>query len=95
MADAISFMRIRALSVPAMLLCIVAEGAYRAFLDLKTPFIIIVASALMNIALNAAFLFGVFVAAAAAAPKAASSVFLPYPPATAAIWSSSPVSAAP
>ncbi len=59
MADAISFMRVRALSVPAMLLCIVAEGAYRAFLDLKTPFIIIGASALMNISLNFAFIFGV------------------------------------
>lgn len=38
MPMAVGFMLVRAVSVPAMLVSVVAEGAYRAFLDLATPF---------------------------------------------------------
>jgi len=58
MADAVAFMRVRALSVPALLVSIAVEGAYRAFLDLRTPFVVIAAAAVLNVALNAWLLFG-------------------------------------
>eukprot|EP00873_Tetraselmis_striata_P023282 jgi/Tetstr1/443546/TSEL_031550.t1 len=58
MPMAVGFMLVRAVSVPAMLVSVVAEGAYRAFLDLATPFAVIAGTAAMNIALNAAFVLG-------------------------------------
>lgn len=41
-----------------MLVSIAIEGAYRAFLDLRTPFLIIAGTAALNVVLNAGFLFG-------------------------------------
>lgn len=60
MPQAVIFMRARAVSVPPMLICIAIEGAYRAFLDLKTPFAVIAGAAAINVVLNVLFLFGAY-----------------------------------
>lgn len=55
---AVSYLRIRAFAVPAVLLILAANGAYRGFQDTKTPLYVTIAINGLNIVLDPLFMFG-------------------------------------
>ncbi|WP_448073969.1 MATE family efflux transporter [Georgenia yuyongxinii] len=55
---AVAYLRASAPGLPGMLLVLAATGTLRGLLDTRTPFVVAVAGALANIALNAAFIYG-------------------------------------
>jgi len=56
---AVAYLRWSAPGLPGMLLMLAATGTLRGLLDTRTPFVVAVAGALSNIALNAMFIYGV------------------------------------
>jgi MATE family multidrug resistance protein len=55
---AVSYLRIRALAVPALLVITAGHGAYRGFLDTRTPLLVGVTANLLNAALDPLLMFG-------------------------------------
>ena len=55
---AVSYLRIRAFAVPAVLVILAANGAYRGFQDTKTPLYVTIAVNGLNIVLDPLFMFG-------------------------------------
>nr|WP_226920879.1 MATE family efflux transporter [Georgenia subflava] len=55
---AVDYLRYSAPGMPGMLLVLAATGTLRGLLDTRTPFVVAVAGALSNIALNAFFIYG-------------------------------------
>lgn len=55
---AVSYLRIRALAVPAVLLILAANGAYRGFQDTRTPLYVTIAVNALNIVLDPLLIFG-------------------------------------
>lgn len=55
---AVSYLRIRALAVPALLVITAGHGAYRGFLDTRTPLLVGVAANLLNAVLDPLLMFG-------------------------------------
>ena len=55
---AVAYLRWSAPGLPGMLLVLAATGTLRGLLDTRTPFVVAVAGALSNIALNALFIYG-------------------------------------
>ena len=75
--NAEAYLRIRALSAPAVLICSVAVGAYRGLLNTRTPLLVSLSANMLNLVLDPILIFGVGalpplgVAGAAAATTAA------------------------
>ncbi|WP_172191884.1 MATE family efflux transporter [Actinomyces faecalis] len=57
-AAAVAYLRASAPGLPGMLIVFAATGTLRGLLDTRTPFVIAVAGAVTNVALNATFLYG-------------------------------------
>ncbi len=55
---AVSYLRIRSLAVPAVLLILAANGAYRGFQDTRTPLYVTIAVNALNIVLDPVLIFG-------------------------------------
>ncbi len=55
---AVSYLRIAVLGIPALLLMLAATGVLRGLQDTRTPLLVAVAANLINIALNATFVYG-------------------------------------
>ena len=55
---AASYLRIRALAVPAVLIITAGNGAYRGFKDTRTPLYVVLAVNALNIVLDAVLIFG-------------------------------------
>lgn len=53
-----SYLRIRALAVPAVLLITAANGVFRGFQNMRVPFVIMIGLNLVNVVLDALFIFG-------------------------------------
>ncbi|MEJ2287967.1 MAG: MATE family efflux transporter [Deinococcales bacterium] len=58
LAPALTYLRIRALAGPALLLIEASNGAFRGFLDTRTPLIVTVGLNLVNLVLDPLFIFG-------------------------------------
>ncbi len=58
MAQAVTYLRIRSLSLPAVLLITVGHGVFRGALDTRTPFVIAVGLNLVNLVLDPILIFG-------------------------------------
>ncbi len=56
-ADALGYLRVRALSGPALLIMTAAQGIYRGFQDTKTPFIVVLYANLLNALLDPILIF--------------------------------------
>ncbi|HEX7005231.1 MAG TPA: MATE family efflux transporter [Trueperaceae bacterium] len=54
---ALAYLRVRALAIPAVLLILAANGAYRGFQDTRTPFLVTLVLNLVNLALDPIFIF--------------------------------------
>lgn len=57
-APTMSYLRIRALAVPAVLLITAANGVFRGFQNMRVPFWIMIGLNLVNVVLDALFIFG-------------------------------------
>jgi MATE family multidrug resistance protein len=58
LGPATAYLRIRALAGPALLLITAANGAFRGFQDTRTPLLVTVGVALVNLVLDPLFIFG-------------------------------------
>jgi len=57
-APTMSYLRIRAMAVPAVLLITAANGVFRGFQNMRVPFWIMIGLNLVNVVLDALFIFG-------------------------------------
>jgi MATE family multidrug resistance protein len=64
---AVTYLRIRALAIPALLLITAGHGAYRGFQDTKTPLAVTLVANLINAALDPLLIFGAGMGLAGAA----------------------------
>ncbi len=64
---ALTYLRIRALAVPAVLLSTVGHGAFRGYQDTRTPFVVAVVVSVINLALDPLLIFGAGLGVAGAA----------------------------
>ena len=54
----LTYLRIRALAVPAVLLITAANGVFRGFQNMRIPFVVMIGLNLVNVVLDALFIFG-------------------------------------
>ena len=67
LADAVAYLRLRALAGPAVLVMTAAQGVYRGFQDTQTPFKVALFANVLNAVLDPLFIFGLGLGLAGAA----------------------------